>query len=90
MWSFVMASRRKKLREQMAKTDNPAIRMQLQELLEHKSNGQSKGIKRVEDALDSLSREAIDRLPDGAARVLVYILVTIVLLVIFIVLESMA
>lgn len=74
----------------MAKTDNPAIRMQLQELLEHKSNGQSKGIKRVEDALDSLSREAIDRLPDGAARVLVYILVTIVLLVIFIVLESMA
>ena len=85
-----MASRRKKLREQMAKTDNPAIRMQLQELLENKSHGQSKGIRRLEGALDSLSREAIDRLPDGAARVLVYILVTIVLLVIFIVLESMA
>jgi len=85
-----MASRRKKLREQMAKTNNPAIRMQLQELLDKKSHGQSRGIRRVEDALDSLSREAIDRLPDGAARVLVYVLVTIVLLVIFIVLESMA
>jgi len=85
-----MASRREKLREQITKTKNPAIRMQLQELLDHKSHGQSKGIKRVEDALDSLSREAIDRLPDGAARVLLYILVTIVLLVIFVVLESMA
>jgi len=85
-----MASRRKKLREQIAKTNNPAIRMQLQELLDHKSHGQIKGIRRVEDALDSLSREAIDRLPDGAARVLLYILVTIVLLVIFVVLESMA
>jgi len=85
-----MASRRKKLRREMAKTNNPAIRMQLQELLDKKSQGQSRGIRRVEDALDSLLRQAIDRLPDGAARVLMYVLVTIILLVIFILLESMA
>ncbi|MFH1716391.1 MAG: hypothetical protein ABIF19_03500 [Planctomycetota bacterium] len=85
-----MASRRKKLRQEMAKTNNPAIRMQLQELLDKKSQGQSRGIRRAEDALDSLLRQAIDRLPDGAARVLMYVLVTIILLVIFIVLESMA
>ncbi len=85
-----MASRKKKLRQQMAKTNNPAIRMQLQELLDKKSQRQNSMIRRLEDALDSLSREAIERLPDGAARVLVYIIVTIVLLVVFIVLESMA
>ncbi len=85
-----MASRKKKLRQQMAKTKNPAIRMQLQELLDKKSHWKTNPVKRVEETLDSLSREAIERLPDGAARILVYILVTIVLLVVFIVLESMA
>lgn len=82
-----MASRKKKLRQQIAKTSNPAIKMQLQEMLGKKSNRRNGPIRRVEDALDSLSREAIERLPDGAARILVYVLVTIVLLVLFIILE---
>ncbi len=85
-----MASRRRQLREQIAKTQNPAIRMQLQELLNKKSQQHKKGIKRVEDALDSLLRRVINRLPASASRVLILILVTIILFIIFMVLECRA
>lgn len=85
-----MASRKKKLRQQMAKTNNPAIKMQLQELLDKKSHRQSGLIRKMEEALNSFPRRMLERLPDGAERVLIYILITIVLLVVFIVLESMA
>ena len=85
-----MASRRRQLREQIAKTQNPAIRMQLQELLNKKSQQHKKGIKRVEDALDSLLRRLINRLPASASRVLILILVTIILFIIFMVLECRA
>jgi hypothetical protein len=85
-----MASRKKKLRQQMAKTSNPAIKMQMEELLHKKSHRQSGPIRRMEEALDSLPCRILERLPDGAERVLIYILITIVLLVVFIVLESMA
>ena len=85
-----MASRRKQLKEQIARTENPAIRMQLQELLDKKGQQHNKGIKRIENALDSLLRQVINRLPASASRVLMLILVTIILFIIFMVLECRA
>jgi len=85
-----MASRRRQLKEQIARTENPAIRMQLQELLDKKGQQHKKVIKRIEDALDSLLRQVINRLPASASRVLMLILVTIILFIIFMVLECRA
>ena len=85
-----MASRRKQLKEQIAKTHNPVIRMQLQELLNKKGQRHNKGIRRVEDALDSVLRQAINKLPASALRVLMLVLITIILFIIFMVLECRA
>jgi len=85
-----MASRKRQLKEQIARTENPAIRMQLQELLDKKGQQHKKVIKRIEDALDSLLRQVINRLPASASRVLMLILVTIILFIIFMVLECRA
>ena len=85
-----MASRRRQLKEQIARTENPAIRMQLQELLDKKGQQHKKAIKRIEDALDSLLRRVINRLPASASRVLMLILITIILFIIFMVLECRA
>ena len=85
-----MASRRKQLKEQIAKTQNPVIRMQLQELLNKKGQQHKKGIKRVEDALDSVLRRVINKLPASAPRVLMLVFVTIILFIIFMILECRA
>ena len=85
-----MASRRRQLKEQITRTQDPLIRMQLQELLNKKGQRHKKGIKRVEDALDSVLRRAINKLPASAPRVLMLVLVTIILLIIFMVLECRA
>ncbi len=85
-----MASRRKQLKEQIAKTKNPVIRMQLQELLNKKGQQHKKGIKRVDDALDSVLRRVINKLPASAPRVLMLVFVTIILLIIFMILECRA
>jgi len=85
-----MASRRRQLKEQIAKTQNPVIRMQLQELLNKKGQQHKKGIKRVEDALDSVLRRVINKLPASASRVLMLVLVTIILFIIFMILECRA
>jgi hypothetical protein len=85
-----MASRRKQLKEQIAKTQNPVIRMQLQELLDKKGQQHRKGIKRIEDVLDSVLRRVINKLPASAPRVLMLVFVTIILFIIFMVLECRA
>ena len=85
-----MASRKRQIKEQIAKTQNPAIRMQLQGLLNKKGQQHKKGIKRIEDALDSVLRRVINRLPASAPRVLMLILITIILLIIFMILECRA
>lgn len=82
-----MASRRKQLKEQIAKTQNPVIRMQLQELLNKKGQQHKKGIKRIDDALDSVLRRVINKLPASAPRVLMLVFVTIILFIIFMILE---
>lgn len=85
-----MTSRRRQLKEQIAKTQNPAIRMQLQQLLNKKGQQHKKGISRIEDALDSVLRRLINKLPASALRVLMLVLVTIILFIIFMVLECTA
>ena len=82
-----MASRRSQLKEQITKTQDPVIRMQLQELLNKKGQRHNKGIKKVEEVLDSVSRRAIDKLPASALRVLMLVLITIILFIIFMALE---
>ncbi|MGB2862291.1 MAG: hypothetical protein WBC05_03110 [Sedimentisphaerales bacterium] len=85
-----MASRRKQLKEQITRTQDPVIRMQLQELLNKKRQRHNKGIRRVEDALDSVLRRTINKLPASAPRVLMLVLVTIILFIIFMILECRA
>ena len=85
-----MASRRKQLKEQITRTQDPVIRMQLQELLNKKGQRHNKGIKRFEDVLDSVLRQAINKLPASALRVLMLVLITIILFIIFMVLECSA
>jgi len=87
---YFMASRRKQLKEQIARTEDPVIRMQLQALLNKKGQRHTKGIKRVEDALDSVLRRVINKLPASAPRVLMLILITIILFITFMVLECRA
>ena len=82
-----MASKKKKIREQIEKTKNPAIRMQLQELLNKKSQHHQKGIKRIDDAMDSVFRRVINKLPSSAPRVIMLVLITIILFIIFMILE---
>ncbi|KPK41755.1 MAG: hypothetical protein AMJ65_08870 [Phycisphaerae bacterium SG8_4] len=88
--AIVMTSRRKQLEQEIAKTDDPVIRMQLRELLTKEGQRQENLIKRIEEAIDSLLRQAIDRLPDQAPFVLVVIVITIILFIIFMALESVA
>ena len=85
-----MASRKKQIKEQIAKTENPAIRMQLQELLNKKGQQHRKGIKGIDDALDSVSRRVLNKLPASAPRVFMLVLVTIILFIIFMILECRA
>ena len=85
-----MASRRKQLKEQITRTQDPVIRMQLQELLNKKGQRHNKGIRKVEEVLDSVLRQAINKLPASALRVLMLVLITIILFIIFMVLECSA
>ena len=62
--------------------------MQLRELLTKEGQRQEKLIRRIEETLDSLLRQAISRLPDRAPFVLIIIVITITLFIIFMVLES--
>jgi len=85
-----MASRRRQLKEQIAKTQNPVIRMQLKELLDKRGQQHNKGIRKVEDVLNSSLRWAMNKLPDSAPRVFMLLLVTILLFIIFMILECRA
>ena len=86
--AIVMTSRRRQLEQEIARTDDPVIRMQLRELLTKEGQRQEKLVRRIEETLDSLLRQAISRLPDRAPFVLIIIVITITLFIIFMVLES--
>jgi len=85
-----MSSRRKQLKEQITRTQDPVIRMQLQELLNKKRQRRNKGIRKIEEPLDSVLRQAIDKLPPSGLHVLMLVLITIILFIIFILLECRA
>lgn len=85
---IVMTSRRKQLEREIARTNDPAIRMQLRQLLTKKGRRHENMIVRIDEALDSLLRQAIDRLPDKAPLVMIVIVITLILFIIFLVLES--
>ena len=85
---IIMTSRRKQLEREIARTDDPVIRMQLRQLLTKKGRRNENMIVRIDEALDSLLRQAIDRLPDKAPLVMIVIVITLILFIIFLVLES--
>lgn len=85
-----MASRRRQIKEQITRTQDPVIRMQLQELLNKKGQRRNKGIKKVEEVFDSVSRHIFNKLPASAPRVLMLVLITIILFILFMVLECRA
>ena len=87
--AIVMTSRRKQLEREIARTKDPVIRMQLRELLASEERQQEeKGIRRIEENLDSLLRNAIARLPGQALLVLVVLVITLILFIIFLIAES--
>jgi len=83
-----MTSRRKEIEREIARTEDPVIRMQLRELLNKSGQQQETIIRRVEEALVSLSRQATGRLPERAPLVLLLIVITIILLIVFLILEG--
>ncbi len=88
--TIFMTSRRKQLEREIARTDDPVMQMQLRELLNKEGQRQDRRLRRAEEALDSLLRQAIDRMPDGALLVLIFMVITIILLIVFLLLESMS
>lgn len=83
-----MTSRRSQLKQQITRTQDPVIRMQLEQLLNKKGIRHYKGIRKIEEPIDSVLRQMINRLPASTLRVLILILATIILFIIFIMLES--
>lgn len=85
-----MANRRRQLKEQIARTKDPVVRMQLNELLN--KGGQRRGgiIGRIDNAVDSLWGPAIRQMPVGARAALFVVLVTTIVFIIFAVLEWLA
>jgi hypothetical protein len=63
--------------------------MQLNELLTRRGRRPNKVIRKIEDALDSLLRPLISRLPHRVLLVLFVVLLTIIVLVVFAILEGM-
>ncbi|TKJ36471.1 MAG: hypothetical protein CEE38_11700 [Planctomycetes bacterium B3_Pla] len=85
-----MTSKKKQIEREIARAQDPVIRMQLRALLNKKGRPKEKTIRKVENALDSLLRQSISGLPDRALLVLIFILVTIIMLIIFVILEGRA
>ncbi|MHC4073010.1 MAG: hypothetical protein ACYSWW_08985 [Planctomycetota bacterium] len=85
-----MTSRKKQIKREIARAQDPVIRMQLRALLSKKGRPKEKTIRKAENALDSLLRQSIRGLPDRALLVLIFILVTIIMLIIFVILEGRA
>jgi hypothetical protein len=84
-----MASRRKQLEREIARTEDPVMQMQLRELLASEERQQEEnGLRRIEESLDSLLRHAIGRLPGQALLVLVVLVITLILFIIFLIAES--
>ena len=83
-----MANRRKELEREIAKTGDPVIRAQLQNLLDKKGHRKEKIIRSLEEALGSWTRRKLAHLPAGTPLVLILIVVVLIMLIVFLILES--
>lgn len=81
-----MTNRRKQLKEEIARTDDPLVQLQLRDLLVRKRQREEKWITRLEEALDSLLRQAIVRLPARATFVFAFIIITVILVIVLLIL----
>jgi hypothetical protein len=84
----VMTSRRKEIEREIAKTTDPVIRAQLQNLLDKKGQRHERMIGRVEEALGSWTRDELARMPARAWLVLILIVIAVLMLIVFLILES--
>ncbi len=82
-----MPNRREQIKEQMAQTQDPLVRMQLGALLNTKQGRRGSILRKTEDVLDSLLGPTISRWPPGVLGVLFLLVLTIVLFVIVVILE---
>ena len=85
-----MASRRKELEREIAKTGDPVIRAQLQNLLKKKGQRQGGLLRRVEGALDTWTRQELAHLPAGTPLVFILIVLALIMLIVFLILEGRA
>ncbi len=83
-----MTSRRKELEREIAKTGDPVIRAQLQNLLDKKGQQKEKMIRRVEGVIDSWTREKLSRMPPVAWLALILIIIAVIMLIVFVIAES--
>jgi len=85
-----MSSRREQLKEQMARTQDPLVRMQLGALLNARPQRRSSIPRKIEDAFDSWLGPAIKRWPAGVPGALFLIVLTIIVFVIVVILECIS
>ena len=85
-----MPGRKKQLKEQIARTQDPLVRIQLGWLLSKKGRHRVGIMRRVENVFDSLAGPAISRWAPGVPLILFTIVLTIIGLIIFLVLEYMS
>jgi hypothetical protein len=85
-----MTSRRKQIQEQMARTKDPLVQMQLKELLNKKRQRRDGILDRIDTFIDSLWGPTIRRMPVGARTALFVVIVTTIVFVIFAILEWLA
>lgn len=83
-----MTSKRKELEREIARVEDPVIRMQLMNLLNRKGQQQEKMIRRVEEALVSSMGQKLARWPAGTPLVLVLMVLAIIMLVILLIFDS--
>jgi len=82
-----MSSRKEQLKEQMAQTQDPLVRMQLGALLNTKQQRRGSIFRKIEDAFDSLLGPTMSRWPAGVPGVLFLLLLAIVVFVIVVIVE---
>ena len=82
-----MPSRKEQLKEQMARTQDPLVRMQLGALLNTKQQRRNSIFSKIEDVLDSLLGPTIKQWPAGVPGVLFLIVLAIVVFVIVVIVE---
>ena len=85
-----MPSRREQIKEQMARTQDPLVRIQLGALLNTKQQRRGSILRKIEDAFDSLLGPTIKQWPAGVPGVLFLIVLAIVVFIIVVILECTA